>query len=209
MPNRFDWITSGERSGPDPVCDLDLRDHQLAAVVPTLGGLVPGWLLVIPRIEALGFRDLQPKSRMEVLGLARTIGEEVSAEGGQPYILEHGPSKASTVMGCGVDQAHLHVVPLQRDLLATCLSDRSIEWFAADPVDPWRSCEGGREYLLICKDDACYIGYPSSCESQYFRKKIAQLLEVPDVWDYRRWPFYENARRTIDQLCPTEGLCAA
>src|SRR6185503_1320171 len=31
---------------------------------------------------------------------------------------EHGPSAASRTVGCGVDHAHLHLVPLQFDLAA-------------------------------------------------------------------------------------------
>src|SRR5262249_38676442 len=129
MSSRFDWVTSGLERGPHPICDRNLHDHPLAAVLPSLGSLVPGWLLVVPRVEALTIRDLPAHERAELLSLARAMAG--AGMGIQPYVFEHGPSKASTSMGCGVDQAHLHTVGLNRDLLSAALHDDSVTWMTA------------------------------------------------------------------------------
>ena len=36
--------------------------------------------------------------------------------------------------------------------------------------------------------------------SQYFRKIIASEMGVGNAWDYRRYPFYDNALETVNIL---------
>jgi len=169
---RFDWITSGCSRGPQPACDRDLFNFPLAAVVPTLGSLVPGWLLVVPRVKSLAFRDLPKQHRQDILSLAQRLAVEVKAFGRNSFIFEHGPSKPSSAVGCGVDQSHLHVVPMDGDLLSAALADESVLWTVTNAQDPWSKCSPGGEYLLICRDDECYVGRPHVAQSQYFRRKI-------------------------------------
>jgi ATP adenylyltransferase len=199
MSTRFGWVTSGYGSGPNPA-DVDLLSHPLAAVVPTIGSLVPGWLLLVPRLESLAFRDLPRKQRQEILALARTLANDVKAFGRNSFVFEHGPSKPLSPVGCGVDQSHIHVAPMNGDLLSLALADETVVWTVADPTDPWRECPSGREYLLISHDDDCYVGFPRVTQSQYFRRKIAYLQGAPEAWDYREWPCHDNAQRTIEHF---------
>jgi ATP adenylyltransferase len=209
MSTRFGWVTSGFGCGPDPLCDQDLLGHPLAAIVPTLGSLLPGWLLVVPRTESLAVRDLASHQRQDVLRLARAMARRVAIFGRDTFILEHGPSKPLSVVGCGVDQSHLHVVPMNGDLLTKALADDSVDWNNASFRDPWRKCQWDREYLLICGKDVCYIGFPRVPQSQFFRRKIAQIQGMPNAWDYRKWPYYENAQRTIEHFAAARAHRAA
>lgn len=209
MSARFNWVVSGHYHGPDPVCDVDLLVNPLAAVVPTIGSIVAGWVLVVPRIGALSIRDLDQVTRAEILTFARKAGEQVTAFGGLPYIFEHGPSAPNSSIGCGVDQAHIHVVPLGEDLLGAALADQSVTWVRANYADPWQGCRPDCEYLLVCRGTECFIGFTNSTESQFFRRKIAQVRGTPDAWNYREWPFYDNARRTIEHFQARGDLLAA
>ncbi len=204
MFTRFSWVTLGCRQGPHPICDRDLLDDPLAAVVPTLGSLVPGWLLVVPKTESLAFAGLSGPTRRDILILARNLAAEVKAFGRNSFILEHGPSSPASVVGCGVDQAHLHIVPLDANLSAAALADSSVRWTPADPQDPWDGCLPGQQYYLICGSDGSYMGSPRVAQSQYFRRKIAQIVGMPDAWDYREWPCHENVQRTIEHFAGAE-----
>jgi diadenosine tetraphosphate (Ap4A) HIT family hydrolase len=203
MSTRFGWVASGFGEGPHPVCDRDLLNHHLAAVVPTLGSLVPGWVLIVPKAQCLSFKDLPRNQRQDLLALGRSLETELKAFGRDTFIFEHGPCKPLSGIGCGVDQSHLHVVAMDGDLSSKVLADNSVVWMAADARDPWTTCRDDQEYLLICEKGACYIGFPRVAQSQYFRRKIAEIRGMPDAWDYREWPFHENAQRTIEHFTIT------
>src|SRR5258708_2153983 len=169
MFTRFSWVTLGCRQGPHPICDRDLLDDPLAAVVPTLGSLVPGWLLVVPKTESLAFAGLSGPTRRDILILARNLAAEVKAT-----------------------------------LSGAALGESWVRWTRADPQDPGDGCLPGQQYSLICGSDGSYMGSPRVAQSQYFRRKIAQIVGMPDAWDYREWPCHENVQRTIEHFADAE-----
>lgn len=197
MERRFGWVLEDKRRGPDTVCDVDLASDSRAAVVPSIGSLVPGWLLVVPRRPALAFAEFDLLERVELLTFALSVSAQVAEFGNRVYQLEHGAAVAGSSVGCGVDQAHLHVLPTDFDLEQVVFRDRSVQWTAADPHDPWRDVALGAEYYLIRSEDRCFIGSPLNAQRQYFRRKVAEAVGSPECWDYREWPFYERAGRTI------------
>jgi ATP adenylyltransferase len=200
MQNRFGWITRGETNGPDPRCDIDVMPGQPIAVVPSLGSLCPGWVLAIPRKPLLSIRQLESSERIDFLRFCKTVGHTLSDFHPQPHYFEHGPNKEKGVVGCGVDQAHLHIVPTPLHLLDAVMTDRTVSWTEVDNVDPWATAPAEVEYYLIAKASRAYVGIPSRSESQYFRKKLAALGGIPDEWNYREWPHYEHVGRTIDHF---------
>ena len=79
-------------------------------------------------------------------------------------------------MGCGVDHAHLHLVPLQVDLVSEALADRSIHWEA---IPHWSELHQrvpeDRDYLLVSNvDSIAYVANTAPPTSQYFRKLVAK-----------------------------------
>jgi ATP adenylyltransferase len=160
-------------------------------------------------MKSLAVRDLRSHDRQILLSLAKAMANEVKIFGRNTFIFEHGPTKPCSANGCGVDQSHLHVVPMDGDLLSMVLADDSVVWAIANTLDPWTQCQQDREYLLICGKDDCYIGFPRVVQSQYFRKKIAQILGMSDAWDYRKWPSHENAQRTIEHFATATQYCQA
>jgi ATP adenylyltransferase len=195
---RFDWIVRGEEAGPDSVCDLSLRSIAEAIAIPTIGAIVPNWVLAVPRMCAMSMADLAPDLRRKILRFGQELAFEMRGPGGA-FFFEHGARVSGDVVGCGVDQAHLHVLVTGLDLLSLALADREVFWMEADVLDPWRSV-GGSEYLFIQASEQAYVGHPRTSQSQYFRRLIARAAGVPSQWDYRVWPNYENVRRTYGRF---------
>lgn len=199
MEQRFEWVTAGRDRGPDAVCDRDLFADLRAAVTPSLGSIVPGWLLVVPRVRALSYARIPEGDRRAILGTARRLEGIVVGFAQNTFVLEHGARSADTLMGCGVDQAHLHVIPAHFDLVTDVLAySPGVTWEPADVEDPWAAIPRGAEYYLMSGKHGTVIGYPSTVESQFFRRRIAQLSGKPTAWDYREWPHYDNAHRTLE-----------
>ena len=49
LGRRFDWVVDGQTKGADRQIDVDLGGFADAAIVPSLGALIPEWLLIVPR----------------------------------------------------------------------------------------------------------------------------------------------------------------
>ena len=195
---RFDWIVRGDAVGPDPVCDMPVRLTTDAIAIPTIGAIVPNWLLVVPRVCTLSLADLPPDSRWNILNFGRNLASDM-IDTGKPVFFEHGARTAKDIVGCGVDQAHLHVLVTEIDLLGAALSDQTVRWTETDPIDPWDHLDNA-EYYLIQNSSRAFVGHPRAPQSQYFRKLIARAAGVPCQWDYKVWPNYENVRRTYDRF---------
>jgi ATP adenylyltransferase len=198
LGTRFHWVTSGLKSGPLYPFDLELLGSPEAAVTPTLGSIVPGWVLVIPRQAYFSFANIAESHRRRIGHLVDRVRFEMAAFEGKVFFFEHGARKSESAVGCGVDQAHLHVVSLQTDLLASALtSNDGMSWIQADPENPWASIPIDQEYYLISDFNRAYVGYSRKPISQYFRKLIARDTGHPEEWDYRRYQHERNARQTI------------
>jgi ATP adenylyltransferase len=203
---RFEWVLAGKRQGPSFCFDIDLLDDDVAAIVPTKGSLVPGWLLVIPRVRTLSIRNLSQDHRKAVLRSAEKLKPLISDFGERIFMLEHGPCIEGLSIGCGVDQAHLHVVPLNFDLVNLCQNVEGMAWQAINIDDPWRDIELNRNYYLIVDGKNAYVSYPEKQHSQFFRRKIAQGLGVAERWDYKLYPCEDNALITVEHCVSRKRL---
>lgn len=208
MAERFDWIRRGDPIGPNLECDLDLLGHQVAAVVPTIGSLVPGWTLVVPRISALSISQLSVSHRRQILDIAATVRNKVSRWASQTYFFEHGANSAGSATGCGVDQAHLHIVPLEFDLISAALREAEGEWLEVSRDDPWMDSDTTQDYYLISNYEQAYVTYPKIKLSQFFRRIVAREIGRPEEWDYRRYPHYANVEQTVGRFRDSRCHCA-
>jgi len=87
--------------------DTPLFESESFLALPTVGALVEGWLLVIPKTASLSFAHLFSHLLSELQGF---LGEVV------PVLESHyGSAKTGSTLGCGVDYAHLtSLMPPQR-----------------------------------------------------------------------------------------------
>lgn len=195
---RFGWVAAGHRLGPDRVFDQDLAEMDAVAVLPTKGAIVPEWLLVVPKIEALSLAEVGSLARRAVLDCVKEVEEHVSQAAGDAVIFEHGAGRRGSASGCGVDQAHLHVVGLDRHFVESVLVMPSAElrWRSVDTTDPWEGLPPGSDYLMMMHGETAWRALTSTPTSQFMRRRIAHFVGTPGEWDYRRYPHADNAERT-------------
>lgn len=196
---RFSWIIKQHRTGPLQPFDVDLADHATAAVIPSAGSLVANWLLIVPRVQFMCLADAPREIRSAVMSIGWEESLARCGSGDGRYYFEHGARQAGSLFGCGVDQAHLHVVPLNFDLLhAATHSDATWQWQEVGDIrDPWAEIPTGREYLLVSNFERTFFATPLGKVSQFFRKLIARELGSPTMWDYRKYGCEQNAELTI------------
>lgn len=128
--HRFGWIVDQSMSRPTEICDRPVANSEHFIVLPSLGALVPGWVLVVPRRPILNLGALNEIERADLDALVHYLRNVLSSVTNDVFEFEHGPQDRDSSVGCGVDQAHLHLVPLPFDLLSAALEvdNRTIQW---------------------------------------------------------------------------------
>jgi len=169
--------------------DNPLFESEHFVALPTLGALIEGWLLIVPRAESICIGALNKPGIEELRRFVDEVANVLMSEYGTLAVFEHGPSSAASTTGCGVDYAHLHLVPTALDLRsgsAEFVPD--IYW---QPVDSLtylpKIHRRGQSYLYIEQPygNQGYIATPDHIPSQLFRRVIAQHIGYPESYDWR------------------------
>jgi ATP adenylyltransferase len=201
LRQRFAWIAHGLSLGPDEVFDVDLAHYEAAAIIPTRGAFVPEWLLVVPRVACISIAELDAAQRVSLLAIVDKISELISARAEASVMFEHGPGRQLSAAGCGVDQAHLHVVGGKYNLLESLVEQvGEVYWSAVDHADPWAGVPLDSDYLIIRNRDRAVRAFTSNPTSQRLRRALADTLGLGNEWDYRSHPNEENACRTKEMF---------
>lgn len=193
--SRFGWITSRECLRPAHDCPVAQTEHFVA--LPTLGSLVTGWLLIVPRRKMDNLSFLDATEQQALTAFVATMVDSVRDEESDVYLFEHGGHVGSSI-SCGVDQAHLHIVPLPFDLVAKATEAPGVQWTSLRcGEDPWGSNDP-TEYLGVCRaGEEWHLGRPHLPTSQWFRRLIAAELGIAERWDYRQHPEHPVMASTL------------
>jgi diadenosine tetraphosphate (Ap4A) HIT family hydrolase len=183
--------------------DTILASTGSFVVWPSVGSLVEGWLIVVPKKHCLALASLGDADHGELTKLVSTLDSTLSAAYGLPvHTFEHGPAVPGTSIGCSVDHAHLHVVPLGFDLATAARAfDPHRTWFEAGDLSTLRGRHlAGTPYLWVrSPTGGTWTTFGGGIPSQFFRRLIARELDLGEP-EWRREPRREIAARTVRTL---------
>ena len=177
-------------------------------VLPSLGSLVAGWLLIVPKKHFLCMGALSPELRQELDDLKQRVGAVLRRQYGPASVFEHGPSRTNHSIGCSVDHAHLHLVPIPFDLVdaARLYMPVDAEWAAATLVDCCAAFANGNDYLYLEQPiGSGLIAVHSNFGSQIFRKAIAGRLGKSGRFNWREYPEVDVIARTVSDFALSRG----
>jgi ATP adenylyltransferase len=171
-------------------------------VAPTLGSVVPGWLLAVPRQPAINFAEWEQTCSTTPLAVVDGILRAREIDPADAIWFEHGASTLGSMIGCGVDHAHLHILvrpPFSFDEFASCvLFNSDLAWQWTDRSVGYRTVASTASYLIAGSSGTCiFASNTKNVASQFFRRAVARLVGLPAAWDYRLHPFPANAYETI------------
>jgi diadenosine tetraphosphate (Ap4A) HIT family hydrolase len=178
-----------------------LLETQSFVVIPSLGALVEGWVLIVPKRHEIAMGALANPLLTEL----RDLKQNVAAALGEYYrspvcALEHGPSHAGCTLGCGVDHAHLHLVPIGFDIraaVAPYMPDRT-QWRPATIEDCRAAIRNGVGYLYLEQPiGSGHIATDADFGSQLFRRAIGTAVGLADQFSWRDYPQIGNVEATI------------
>jgi len=181
------------------VWDTVLWSEDGLVVTPTLGSLLPGWILVIPEEHALSGAQLDTDRRESVSRALDEIRGLTEKLFGTATVFEHGPATHGSEVGCTVDHVHIHVAPLPFDLSHAAKQTPSgigLQWGLYERwVDVWDRFSG-MDYIATSSAQGIWAA-SGQVGSQFFRRVIATELGVPEHYD---WRFVSGTRHIQDTI---------
>jgi ATP adenylyltransferase len=181
------------------VWDKVILESEHFIVVPSKGAFLPGWLMVVPISHVLSMAQLPLSLAEELDSLLVRVTCLLELHYSAPTMFEHGAVTAGTTFGCGIDHAHLHVVPLPAGVDLRMMAEAALD----EPFVP-RETALTRPYLRIRepRSRAWLAVEPSTAPPrQFFRQTVwrgtgARCLS----YDYDESPCEEQVRKTVATL---------
>lgn len=185
--------------GHDPKSRILFRSEQFV-VIPSLGQVLEGYLLIIPTTHLAALGDMSDGPLNEFTELCSSVRGMFEAEYGSCIFFEHG-TRCEGVGGCGVYHAHLHAVPFPEALepLEFLVSEFPHSEFA-DLREVREESKGLTSYLFYQNSRGrSYLFRTGVLPSQYMRKLLAERLGSKD-WDWRTAGREERLLATLTRL---------
>ncbi len=203
QPTRFASALS--RSCLKPLYDEILFETDDCAVIPTLGSIVPNWLLVVPRAHVLNFATWKRGREVGPHQIVANVARRFGLNDKQVMWFEHGASAFGSPVGCGVEHAHLHVLvdaPFRfDDLVKEAASLTGDAWHETSSLNSYQHLVGDCSYLVLASSECAVLSKPADgAGSQFFRRAIASIVGEPDKWNYRHHAHLGNVRKTIERF---------
>ncbi len=170
-------------------------------VIPSLGQIVEGYLLVMPKGHYLSIGEVPPENYLELEAVQKRVRKVLTENYGAPVFFEHGAVSPSKRGGCCVDHAHLHALPVQIELIE--IVAKHFHFTKIDGFHPLKSSfNRGEPYLFVEENsgERFLFQIPDVIPSQYLRQIVARELGKPERWDWRSYPGWEEIRGTINRL---------
>ena len=169
-------------------------------VVPTLGMLVPGWLLIITKEHYLNMGLVPDDFYPELEEVRKAVRLKLKEKFGSTVVFEHGPGRPGESSGCGIDHAHWHVVPLSVDLLPE-LETRFPGRRIANTLEIKRGLSEATTYIFYENQiEEAYLFLANGLPCQFFRRLIAEKIGKGEHWDWHNEPGLSNIVTTLQQL---------
>jgi ATP adenylyltransferase len=186
-------------------CELERHEDTLlsdvsGSVVPSVGSMVPGWTLVFPSEHVYSLADLGDDAWSGFSALVESAKRLVEQAFGPTVMFEHGSAGGGRTAACGVNHAHMHIVPidvdLRKEIANTANEVGSFEWdrsgIRVTPVDD-------HDYIFISDRTGSWVTRSKSLQSQVVRRALARYLNLQE-WDWKRDPRESTVLETRARL---------
>lgn len=186
--------------------DHPIKENSNYFSLASVGAFIPGWSLIVPRKHTYSLREMyrNPDFLKFVHDWIMYINKIVEKK---IIVFEHGANRCGSQTSCGTNHAHLHVVPYSGSLIGKMLADR--EWVSVK-YDQIENIVKNNEYLLYAEvanqleDSDIYLHILQKEESQYFRRLLAEEMEVTD-YNYKLSPYRSNTIYSYQKLVGVEN----
>lgn len=196
-------VEAAGSSRPADIASRPVWETEHFVVVPSLGALVEGHVMVVSRRHALSSAALDARSATTLGDVLTRVQEVIRSRWGSAVTFEHGPCVAGSSVGCTVDHAHVHVLPQPANLKRHFeLQARALEWVEVPSIldaTTWAGVD--RPYLYIGFDGGSgFAATGQSIPSQFFRRLVTDACGDARSFNWRVDHRLDLVQRTADSL---------
>lgn len=204
-------VVSGERFRvllASHATDREPHDVPLMAtpdwvLAPTLGAIVPNWVIAVPRQPALNFRSWRQRTGSNPVAIVGDVSVRLGVSPERILWFEHGPKHVGSAVGCGVDYAHLHLIldaPFSLEgLMDQVRTGSNLSWESIVSDQAYGQLTGDGSYLVVGQGQRAFFAMGvDNIGSQFLRRMVAATIGQPDTWNYRQHPQSQNIAQTIE-----------
>jgi diadenosine tetraphosphate (Ap4A) HIT family hydrolase len=175
-------------------------------IIPTLGQLAEGHLLVIPHDHVCALADLPPDGLGQLEDLCKNVRSILTSAYGECIFFEHGIRNDASG-GCGIDHAHMHAVPVALRAAPSGVRERFLGR-AIRNLSQIKTEVPDSSYIFFEDCLARRFVFPVDCiPSQHMRKLIADSIGKKE-WDWRECGQEPELLSTLQQLPPLFSAAA-
>ena len=165
-------------------------------IIPCLGSLVLGYILILPKKHTYCMTNFNEDIMQEYNSLLEKYREKFKRIYGKyPIIFEHGTKDPSGMCTSCVIHAHTHIVNHnyynEQEII------KSLNFSKIDNLDGIEN----KNYIYYKNPEGInYITYKFEPISQIMRIFIAEDLNMKEKYDWRKYHFDDNIKKTIKDL---------
>ena len=167
-------------------------------VVPTIGCLTIGYVLLVCKIHHMSLANLNLKLYSEMLEIKKAVTKILEEKTGYKCIsFEHGLTHIDFAGTNSVNHVHMHIVPCRTDIWPNTIRkyrnvNPGIFLDFMQLFDFWQH-NYPQAYLIFqdVKETIHYIPDSSGFPSQFFRRHLAASLSMNE-WDWRKECYIDN-----------------
>lgn len=183
-----------------PVYDTKICETENFIVVPDLGAIIEGYLLVITKKHLNSMAELSTECLHELHFLLNLLcGVTEKIYGVWPILFEHGsaPPETKKISQSSIYHAHMHLVPYifkNPDIVI-----KEAEMCLFDGIEYLNNYSGSSYVYFRTQKSKEYITVNRSLPSQYMRQKLAIDVDRGLEWNWREHSFLPNVKKTIQR----------
>ncbi|NSC25226.1 hypothetical protein FM076_30380 [Streptomyces albus subsp. chlorinus] len=188
-----------------PPADFVLHETERFVVIPGVGAVCPGYVLIVPKAHVLSAGHLDEDHDAEFDDLFTRLEGYLTTQFGRPVTaFEHGAESFRNRGGSCTDHAHIHVFPAATEVdlsseLRKEFALRPVEGLTAPARDQVRRRQRAYLWLRTRSGRAWMCDAPHAL-SQYVRRILVAQLGRPDEWDWAVFPGTDHIRVTMERF---------
>lgn len=194
-------VFCGEFANHSPRSNRILWESEGFNLLPSIGSLTPGYLLLMPKRHIKSFAELDHDELLAALDIAEQARRVVSQEFGPAIVAEHGPGALGSRSSACCDHAHWHLIPCNPYSVSLAYEHAGGSPAILNDITHLRQWNG-KSYLFLSPLKHVFWVWNQSEEftSQFVRRVCAKILGVEELYDWAVFPFEENMILTKQRL---------